>query len=67
MFSDDTTDTGVLDMTLQTAQKKLKDFQTSSNWNYILFGTAILTLIVAARNITVYLGEIKKLRSATGT
>jgi hypothetical protein len=58
--------TNEVDMTIQTVKKKIDELNNSSNWNYILIGTAFLTLIVAARNISIYLGEIKKLKAQTG-
>jgi len=49
-----------VDMTNVTA--KLTKFRDSTYWNYILMGAALLSLIVAGRNIAVYAKEIKDLK-----
>jgi hypothetical protein len=67
MFNDTTTN--VIDeasMTIDTIKKKIVDFQNSSNWNYLLIGTAFLTLVVAIHNIGKYYSEMKKLQSQIG-
>jgi len=51
-------------MTLTQAQKKLKEFQTSSTYNYILLSTAILTIFIAANNITSYVSQARSLKQA---
>jgi hypothetical protein len=52
-------------MTLEDAKQSLVDLRDSKAWNYILIGTAVLTLIVAARNIWIYSSEIAKLSDST--
>ncbi len=48
-------------MTIDEVKQSLVDLRDSKAWNYILIGTAVITLIVAARNISIYTSEIAKL------
>jgi hypothetical protein len=45
-------------MTAQDVTTKLTEPRDSKAWNYILICTAILTLVVAARNISIYTDEL---------
>jgi len=48
-------------MTIDEIKQSLIDLRDSKAWNYVLIGTAILTLVVAVRNISIYTSEIAKL------
>jgi hypothetical protein len=50
------------EVNMASVSNKLTKFRDSTYWNYILMGAALLSLIVAGRNIAVYAKEIKELK-----
>jgi hypothetical protein len=64
MFADITDDiTNEVDMTISEAKKKLKEVRDSSLWNYVLIGVSVISIIIAIRNASINLDEIKKLKT----
>lgn len=53
-------------MTYETMQGKIKQFQDSSWYNYILMGSAVITLIIAGVNISNYATQIRSLKRQQG-
>jgi len=67
MFADITDDiASEVDMTISEATKKLKEVRDSSLWNYVLIGVSVISIVIAVRNASINMDEIKKLQATTG-
>jgi len=53
-------------MTYETLQGKINDFKDSSWYNYILLGSALVTIVIAGVNISNYASQIRSLKRQQG-